>query len=180
MPTSIFAPIASDADNRVKATVAALYIQDQIRPADWLEIVAGLRFDSFKIDVDDLRAVGGGEFGRRDHLWSPRLGMVLKPTDELSFYASYSRSYLPQSGDQFSSLTDVTEGLKPERFDNYEIGAKLGAARRPARDRGNLPARPHQHPRHRSAQSRAHGSDRRPAQPRASSLASSAASPAAG
>ena len=52
-----------------------LYVQDQIRPADWLEIVAGLRFDSFKIDVDDFRAVGGGEFGRRDKLWSPRLGM---------------------------------------------------------------------------------------------------------
>ena len=48
----------------------------------------------------------------------------MKPTDDLSLYASYSRSYLPQSGDQFSGLTDVTEGLKPERFDNYEIGAK--------------------------------------------------------
>jgi len=119
----IFAPVASDADNRVRATVAAVYVQDQIRPAKWLEIVAGLRFDSFKLDVDDLRA-SGGEFSRRDHLWSPRLGLVLKPTDDLSFYASYSRSYLPQSGDQFSSLTDVTDGLKPERFDNYEVGAK--------------------------------------------------------
>jgi catecholate siderophore receptor len=48
----------------------------------------------------------------------------LKPTPDLSLYASYSRSYLPQSGDQSSSLTDVTEGLKPERFDNYEVGAK--------------------------------------------------------
>ena len=120
----IFAPVASDADNRVRATVAAVYVQDQIRPAKWLEIVAGLRFDSFKLDVDDLRA-SGGEFSRRDHLWSPRLGLVLKPTDDLSFYASYSRSYLPQSGDQFSGLTSITEALKPERFDNYEVGAKL-------------------------------------------------------
>jgi catecholate siderophore receptor len=120
-----FVPAASDADNRVRADVAALYVQDQIRPASWLEIVAGLRFDSFKVDVDELRTVGGGRFGRRDHLWSPRLGFVLKPTDNLSLYASYSRSYLPQSGDQFSGLTSVTEGLKPERFDNYEFGGKL-------------------------------------------------------
>jgi len=119
-----FAPIASDANNRVKATVAAAYIQEQLRPAHWLEIVAGLRFDSFKVDVDDLRPVGGGEFGRRDNLWSPRFGLVLKPTDDLSIYSSYTRSYLPQSGDQFSGLTNVTEGLKPERFDNYELGAK--------------------------------------------------------
>jgi len=120
-----FSALPSDADNRVHASVAAFYVQDQIRPAKWLEIVAGLRFDSLKIDVDDLRPVGGGEFGRRDHLWSPRFGIVLKPTDDLSIYGSFSRSYLPQSGDQFSSLTPVTEGLKPERFDNYEVGAKL-------------------------------------------------------
>ena len=123
--TVLFSPLASDADNHVTANVAAVYVQDQIRPATWLEIVAGLRLDSFKIDVDDRRAVGGGEFRRRDSLWSPRLGLVLKPTDRLSLYASYSRSYLPQSGDQFSGLTSVTEGLEPERFDNYEVGAKL-------------------------------------------------------
>jgi len=120
----IWAAVPSDADNRVHATVAAAYIQDQIRPAEWIELVAGLRFDSFKVDVDDLRAAGRGQFGRRDNLWSPRLGLVLKPRDNLSLYATYSRSYLPQSGDQFSGLTSVTEGLKPERFDNYEIGAK--------------------------------------------------------
>ena len=119
-----FAPDEDDSNNRVKATVAAAYIQDQIRPTEWLEIVVGLRFDSFKIEVDDLRVLGGGKFERRDELWSPRLGLVLKPNRDLSIYTSYSRSYLPQSGDQFSSLTDITDGLKPERFDNYEVGAK--------------------------------------------------------
>jgi catecholate siderophore receptor len=121
---AIFAPAASDANNRVKATVAAAYVQDQIRFSPLFEVVAGLRFDSLKIDVDDLRSVGGGQFARRDSLWSPRLGLIAKPAKDLSLYASYSRSYLPQSGDQFSSLTDVTDGLTPERFDNYEVGAK--------------------------------------------------------
>jgi len=120
----IFAPDADDSNNRVKASVAALYVQDQIRPADWLEIVAGLRFDSFDLHVDDLRPNDPGEFSRRDKLWSPRLGLILKPADDLSFYASYSRSYLPQSGDQFSSLDANRASLEPERFDNYEIGAK--------------------------------------------------------
>ena len=122
--SAIFSSLASDADNRVTADVAALYLQDQVRPAEWLELVAGLRFDTFKVDVNDLRA-SGGRFSRRDALWSPRLGLVLKPNDRLSIYANYSRSYLPQSGDQFSGLTSITEGLKPERFDNEEIGAKL-------------------------------------------------------
>ncbi len=120
----IFAPAPADADNRVKAMVAAAYAQDQLRLSDAFQIVAGLRFDSLKIDVDDLRPVGGGRFERRDSLWSPRLGLIAKPMKNLSLYASYSRSYLPQSGDQFSSLTNVTDGLKPERFDNVEVGAK--------------------------------------------------------
>jgi catecholate siderophore receptor len=120
----IFAPDADDSNNRVKATVAALYVQDQIRPASWLEIVAGLRFDSFNLHVDDLRPLDHGEFSRRDKLWSPRLGVILKPTPDLSLYASYSRSYLPQSGDQFSSLDSTRAALEPERFDNREVGAK--------------------------------------------------------
>ncbi|MGN6848251.1 MAG: TonB-dependent receptor [Sphingomicrobium sp.] len=121
---AIFTAGPADADSRVRATLAAVYVQDQLRPAHWLEIVGGLRFDSLNIAVDDLRAAGGGQFSRRDNLWLPRLGVILKPTRKLSLYASYSRSFLPQSGDQFSSLTDVTDGLKPERFDNYEVGAK--------------------------------------------------------
>jgi len=119
-----FAPLASDANNRTKATIGAIYIQDQVRPTPWLEIVAGLRFDSFKLEVDDLRPAVNRSFSRRDTLWSPRLGLILKPRDNLSIYGSYSRSYLPQSGDQFSGLDVNTSSLKPERFDNYELGAK--------------------------------------------------------
>jgi catecholate siderophore receptor len=113
---------ANGANNDINTGVAATYLQDQIRPAEWLEIVAGLRFDRFKIEVENRFT--GAETDRTDNLWSPRLGLILKPQDNLSIYASYSRSYLPQAGDQFSSLPANQETLKPERFDNYEIGAK--------------------------------------------------------
>ena len=118
-----YANAGNDANNRTRATVAAIYIQDQIRFSPMFEIVAGLRFDSFKLKVDDLR-LADADFSRSDQLLSPRLGLIFKPQPNLSFYASYSRSYLPQSGDQFSGLTSNTDSLKPERFDNYEVGAK--------------------------------------------------------
>ena len=118
-----YAAAASDANNRTKATVAAVYIQDQIKPAPWLEIVAGVRFDRFKLEVDDRRGAGS-RFERSDDLVSPRIGLILKPLPTLSLYTAYSRSYLPQSGDQFGGLDVTTQALKPERFDNYEIGAK--------------------------------------------------------
>ena len=114
--------VANGNNSRVETGVGAVYLQSQLRPADWLEIVAGLRFDRFSIDVRNR--ANGQSFERTDELWSPRLGLVLKPTEDLSLYASYSRSFLPQSGDQFNSLSLTAEGLKPERFDNYEIGAK--------------------------------------------------------
>jgi catecholate siderophore receptor len=50
--------------------------------------------------------------------------VVFKPVEPLSIYGNYSVSYLPSSGDQFSSLTTVTQQLKPEKFNNYELGVK--------------------------------------------------------
>ena len=110
------------ANNDMKANIAAVYVQDQIRVSPLLEIVAGVRFDRFELDIENLN--NGQSFSRTDELVSPRLGVVLKPREDLSIYGSYSRSYLPSSGDQFNSLDLTSEALKPERFDNVEIGGK--------------------------------------------------------
>ncbi|MGL4543418.1 MAG: TonB-dependent receptor [Polymorphobacter sp.] len=111
--------------NRESETTAngfALYGQDQIGIGDHFEILAGLRFDRFTLDFTNL--VSAATLSRTDEFWSPRLGLVYKPVAQASVYASFSRSYLPQSGDQFNSLDATTAALAPERFDNYEIGAK--------------------------------------------------------
>jgi len=121
--TVTFAPSASDANNRVRANVTAVYVQDQIRVSPMIEILAGIRYDRFELDLDDLRGPGAA-YARTDDLFSPRFGLILKPMPNLSFYASYGRSFLPSAGDQFSGLNPTAEGLKPERFDNYEVGAK--------------------------------------------------------
>jgi len=106
---------------RSNADLFAVYAQDQVSIGP-VEVIAGLRYDRFRLRVDDRLA--GTSFARTDGLWSPRLGLVLKPAPPLSLYASYSRSYLPQSGDQFLSLDASLETLEPERFDNEEVGAK--------------------------------------------------------
>lgn len=49
---------------------------------------------------------------------------MIKPTAPVSLYTSYSVSYLPSSGDQFSSLTTITQQVEPERFGNVEVGMK--------------------------------------------------------
>ena len=121
-----FRQSSTDANNHLIATVAAAYAQDQWTVSPHLQLVVGLRFDRFNLDYRNNR--NGDDLSRTDNLASPRLGVVVKPVETLSLYSNYSISYLPGSGDQFSSLTTITEQLKPERFKNYEIGAKWDAS----------------------------------------------------
>lgn len=123
-PTTSAPPVflTLQTDNHVDLTTASVYFQDQIDIASWLELIAGVRFDHFDIDVaDDL---AGGEIGRTDNEWSPRGGVVIKPVGNASIYASYSKSFLPQSGDQFGALSPTTAALEPETFENIEAGVK--------------------------------------------------------
>jgi catecholate siderophore receptor len=113
---------ATDADNHLRTIVAATYAQDQIELSRYVQVVAGLRFDHFDLQYHNNRS--GDTLTRPDNLVSPRAGIVVKPVPALSLYSSYSVSYLPSSGDQFSSLTTITQQVEPEKFRNYEVGAK--------------------------------------------------------
>lgn len=119
---AVFRQAAADADNYATNHVASTYIQDQIELNRYVQVVAGVRYDSFNIDFHNNR--NNENLSRRDNMVSPRAGVVLKPIAPVSLYASYSVSYLPSSGDQFSSLTATSQTLRPEKFSNYEIGAK--------------------------------------------------------
>ena len=117
-----FRQSATDADNHLRTNVSAVYAQDQVELSRRWQVIGGLRFDRFDLEYRNNR--NGDRLGRVDDLVSPRAGVVFKPVEPLSLYTSYSVSYLPSSGDQFSSLTTITQQVKPEKFDNYEIGAK--------------------------------------------------------
>jgi catecholate siderophore receptor len=117
-----FRQSATDADNHVDADVAAAYIQDQLELSPRVQVIGGLRFDRFDLTYHNNR--NRDTLDRLDNLVSPRAGIIYKPIVPLSIYGSYTLSYLPSSGDQFASLTTTTEQLKPEGFDNYEVGVK--------------------------------------------------------
>ncbi|HET7189809.1 MAG TPA: TonB-dependent siderophore receptor, partial [Gemmatimonadaceae bacterium] len=128
-PTQItavsFRQSATDANNHSVATVGALYLQDQVELSPRWQAVAGVRVDRFAIRFHNNRT--DEDLSRHDQLVSPRGGLIFKPVEPMSIYASYAVSQLPSAGDQFSSLTATSETLRPERFDNYELGAKWDA-----------------------------------------------------
>jgi catecholate siderophore receptor len=125
---------------------ASGYVQDQIELTKHIDVIAGVRFDHFDLNfrgADYPLPPGADPAGqateqaegeivdslnqtirRVDNKWSPRLGLVLKPNDQLSFYGAYSRSFLPMSSDQFVVITPSLAALSPQGFENFEVGMK--------------------------------------------------------
>lgn len=119
-PTISWTPLVTNSHSEVQSR--SLYLQDQVELAPWLQVIGGVRYDRFEIRATNrLTSLPSA---RSDSKWSPRFGLVLKPQSNLSFYASYARSFLPQSGDQFSALDPSFQTLEPESFRNLELGAK--------------------------------------------------------
>ncbi|HEX8851469.1 MAG TPA: TonB-dependent siderophore receptor [Gemmatimonadaceae bacterium] len=113
---------ATDADNDVTANVGSIYVQDQVTLSARWQGVLGARIERFALRLADHR--DGARLHREDVMVSPRGGIVFKPVEPVSLYASAGYSALPSAGDQFASLNATTSALRPERFANHEVGAK--------------------------------------------------------
>lgn len=118
-----FAPNGTDADNGVRSHLAAVYVQDQVALSKQWKLLAGIRFDSFKVSFDDRRTTTPAvDLARTDNAFSPRAGLIWSPDAISTYYASYSFAFLP-SGEQLS-LAPTTSDLAPETAQNYEVGAR--------------------------------------------------------
>ncbi|WP_003613659.1 MULTISPECIES: TonB-dependent receptor [Methylosinus] len=117
-----FRNIASGANNTYGLDLGAAYLQDQVEITPFLQLIGGVRFDHFDLQSRDRRT--GVVQARADNFVSPRGGIVVKPVENLSIYGSYSVSYLPSAGDQFSALTPGLAVAAPEKFENKEVGLK--------------------------------------------------------
>lgn len=112
----------ADSNSRYGLNVQSGYVRDTVDIARSVQIIAGARFDRFDMSATDMNT--NINRNRVDNLVSPQAALILKPTDAMSVYTAYSIAYLPASGDQFSSLTDGTLILTPQRFENTELGMK--------------------------------------------------------
>jgi catecholate siderophore receptor len=115
--------VAPALDNRNDLDLMAVLLQNQISITPTIDAVLGVRWDSFDLAFDDYRA-GTRDFSRRDTFVSPKVGLVWEPIDGVSVYGGWSKAYLPQSGEQFSSLSASLSALEPERFENTEVGIR--------------------------------------------------------
>ena len=116
-------PCALKSSTETDISVQSFYIQDQIDLTDNLIVVLGGRYDSFDVRVDDIKADSSAT--RKDTEFSPRFGLIYKPTGNTSVYYSYSESFSPRSGEQYKKMTSEEASLRPDYFESRELGFKI-------------------------------------------------------
>ena len=104
-------------NNNDRVDTLGIYLQDQIAFSDNLKLLLGGRFDLLEQrSIDLLTNITSNQERQR---FSPRLGVVYQPSEQISLYASYSRSFNP---DIFSISADAP--LEPTTGTQYEVGVK--------------------------------------------------------
>ncbi|WP_454625534.1 TonB-dependent siderophore receptor [Bradyrhizobium cenepequi] len=116
---------ASDSDQTDKLGQYSLFFQDTLHVTDRFALVAGVRY----MDYDQL-AGRGRPFKANTDLAGDKVlplgGVILKLTDQVSLYASYTQSLKPTS--TIAPLTGgvvVGSNIAPEEGVSWETGAKF-------------------------------------------------------
>jgi iron complex outermembrane receptor protein len=94
-----------------------VYAQDQIDLTDWLKVRVGGRYDHFK---QNIVSVGVKVPGQSVNAFSPQVGAVVQPIEQISLYASYAKGFRPNTGLDFFGSP-----FAPERTKAYEVGVKF-------------------------------------------------------
>jgi len=118
--------------NYSKGTNYGLFVQDLIGLTDDLDLMLGVRYDYYKsLSENRLLASSNPNFERSidDSTFSPNIGVVWRPFQDHTLYASYSRSFAPFGGRVGVNPISANQNLElfdadPQFNDQYEIGIK--------------------------------------------------------
>jgi iron complex outermembrane recepter protein len=107
--------------NRVRSY--GFYVQNQMSFGKQIKLLLGGRYDwiSSVFEVGSFGTLGNtiDEPTRNASAFSPRIGLVYQPIEQVSLYASYSRSFRANTGfDSSTAAFDPTRGIQ------YELGIK--------------------------------------------------------
>lgn len=102
----------------------AFFLQGQIKPFDILKLVAGLRFDKFNYDVENITAKSNSGKGNSSVL-SPKLGLVISPIKNLDIFANWSKGARAPYMNEVSPASVSQKknfDLEPAKIDSWDIG----------------------------------------------------------
>lgn len=108
----------ANAQNRYDVEMLSSYLQDQMEFSAAWKALLSVRHDAVRSSLDDT--FNGVYTRNKDDAVTARAGVVYQPRPWASWYASYSESFQPQSGQ-----TRAGGALSPERGQQLEVGTRL-------------------------------------------------------
>jgi iron complex outermembrane recepter protein len=97
------------------------YIQDQVEIIPQLQVVAGVQYTSASTHHEERRS--GLVFEKHDAGFSPRVGVVVLPVENLSVFGSFSTSIVPTNAEQENAEGNLD--FEPQRGQQIEGGVKF-------------------------------------------------------
>ena len=104
-----------------------MYLQNETRLNDSVELTLGIRYDEVTFDVDDDFLADGDDSGEVDlDQTSPMAGVSVDLGSDLRFYATISTAFETPTTTEFANPDGggFNQSLEPQESTNYEIGLK--------------------------------------------------------
>ncbi len=117
--------------NAVKVDTIAAYLYDTMHLNRQWQITGGLRVERYKVNITDSQ--GANNFNASETTLGGKIGVIYKPVDNGSIYASVGLSHRPPgsylsnpdiSREGNNAFPSLIRGADPIRSINYEVGTK--------------------------------------------------------
>lgn len=107
--------------DQVRDGYGSAYLQDQLALTSKLKVTGGIRYDIAKLK--EVGYYGTANSSSRATAWSPRVGVTYQPIGAISLYATFNRSFQPETGTDVNGVP-----FKPEFGRLLETGFKFDTA----------------------------------------------------
>ncbi|MFP3593355.1 TonB-dependent siderophore receptor [Chryseobacterium sp. SIMBA_038] len=111
--------------NRIVTKRYGLYAQDLISLTKEFKVLAGIRWSSIQNDDTEVKdflnntELPTPNSGTKETAFSPKVGLIYNPNENISVFATYTNSFAPNTG-----FDETGSALKASTVDQYEIGVK--------------------------------------------------------
>lgn len=121
-------------DQNELITSTGLFIQDEFRLTDRMELTLGVRYDHIEFEVDDDFLADGNDSGNRDFdEISPMLGFIYEYRPVLQLFGNISSVFETPTSTEFAKPDGsggFNSNLDPQQARNYELGLRGEFAKR--------------------------------------------------
>jgi len=99
------------------------YFQYEINLIDALKVTTALRYDNFRYDYNNLdESIGTSDAVDKYNNLTPKLGINYNFNTTTGLYANYSQGFTPPQVSTLYRNKNGISGIKPSRYNNYEVG----------------------------------------------------------